>query len=134
MYAEKRRRKQWHDQNIKTQHFTEGDLVLMYTLKKHKQKLKKRGLGPFVVYQLSTSGVVGLKTLEGAQLPNFTNNSCLKCYEGPLTEEMLEQLHRANTYKEGQRLLKEQVELEAQSHRKHICKNIDNHRSLWSHA
>ena len=41
MYAEKRRQKHWHDQNIKTNHFKQGDLVLLYTLKKHKCKLKK---------------------------------------------------------------------------------------------
>ena len=36
MYAEKRRRKHWHDWNIKTKRFKKGDLVLFYTLKKHK--------------------------------------------------------------------------------------------------
>ena len=62
MYAEKRRRKHWHDQNIKTTHFKQGDLVLLYTLKKHKCKLKKCGLGPFVVSELTTSGAVRLET------------------------------------------------------------------------
>ena len=84
-----------------------GDLVLMYTLKKHKRKLKKRGLGPFVVNQLSTSGEIRLETLEGAEMPNFINGSCLNRYEEPLTEEILEKLHRAKTYKEGQRLISE---------------------------
>ena len=84
MYAEKRCRKQWHDQNIKAQRFKEGDLVLLYTLKKHKEKLKKRGLGPFVVNQLLSSGAVRLETLEGAEMPNFINGSRLKLYEEPL--------------------------------------------------
>ena len=114
MYAEKRRRKQWHDKNIKTQRFKVGDLVLMYTLKKHKRKLKKRGLGPFVVNTLSTSGAVRLETLEGAHMPNFINGSRLKCYEEPLIEKTLEQLHRSATYREGQRILREEAKKEAQ--------------------
>ena len=120
MYAEKRRRKQWPDQNIKAQRFKEGDLVLLYTLKKHKRKLKKRGLGPFVVNQLLRSGAVRLETLEGAEMPNFINGSRLKLYEERLTEEMLEKLHRAKTYKEGQRLLREEAQKEAQRHRKRM--------------
>ena len=58
MYAEKCRRKHWHDQNI---------------LKKHKRKLKKRGLGPFVVSEITSSGAIRLETLDGAQMPNFIN-------------------------------------------------------------
>ena len=46
MYAEKRRRKQWFDKNLKDRNFAVGDLVLLYTLKKNRRKLKKRGLGP----------------------------------------------------------------------------------------
>ena len=52
MYAEKRRRKQWFDRNLKEKHFVVGDLVLLYTLKKNKRKLKKRGLGPYVIHSL----------------------------------------------------------------------------------
>ena len=92
MYAKKRRRKHWHDQNIKTNCFKQGDLVLLYTLKKHKHKLKKQGLGPFVVSELTTSGEVKLETLEGAQMPNFVNGSHLKKYELPLIEKMMTQL------------------------------------------
>lgn len=49
MYAEKRRRKQWFDKNLKDQNFAIGDLALLYTLKKNKCKLKKRRLGPYVI-------------------------------------------------------------------------------------
>ena len=31
MYVEKRRRKAWHDKNLRLQGFKEGDLVLLYT-------------------------------------------------------------------------------------------------------
>ena len=41
MYAEKCRRKQWFDKNLKEQNFAIGDLVLLYTLKKNKRKLQK---------------------------------------------------------------------------------------------
>ncbi len=117
MYAEKRRRKHWHDQNIKTKWFQQGDLVLLYTLKKHKRKLKKRGIGPFVVSELTSSGAVRLETLDGAQMPNFINGSRLKKFEQPLTEGMIQQLHQAKTYKEGQIQLKEQAQIEAQERR-----------------
>ena len=50
MYAEKCQRKQWFDKNLKEQNFVVGDLVLLYTLKKNKQKLKKWGLGPYVIH------------------------------------------------------------------------------------
>ena len=113
MYAEKCRRKHWHDQNIKTNRFQKGDLVLLYTLKKHKRKLKKRGLGPFVVSELTSSGAVRLETLEGAQMPNFINGSHLKKYEEPLTEDMLQQLHATKTYKEGQEQLKAKAQQES---------------------
>ena len=68
MYAEKRRRKHWHDQYVKTNRFQEGDLVLLYTLRKHKRKLKKQGLGPFVILELRSSGAVRLETLNGEKM------------------------------------------------------------------
>ena len=117
MYA---RRKHWHDQNIKTNRFQKGDLVLLYTLKKHKRKLKKRGLGPFVVSELTSSGAVRLETLEGAQMPNFINGSRLKKYKEPLTEDMLQQLHAAKTYKEGQEQLKAKAQQESKERTKQI--------------
>ena len=92
IYAEKRRQKKWHDSNVKTGRFCEGDLVLLYTLKKHKRKLKMRGLGPFVINTLSTSGAVRLETLEGEQMTNFINGSRIKKYEEPLTQDMLMRL------------------------------------------
>ena len=52
IYAEKHRQKRWHDQHVTTGQFWKGDLVLLYTLKKLKHKLKMRGLGPFVINEL----------------------------------------------------------------------------------
>ena len=93
---------------------------ILYTLKKHKRKLKKRGLGPFVVSELTLSGAVRLETLEGAQMPNFINGSRLKKYEEPLTEDMLQQLHAAKTYKEGQEQLKAKAQQESKERTKQI--------------
>ena len=54
MYVEKRRQKRWqHDNNLRTKEFHKGTLVLVYTLKQHKRKLKLRGLGPFVINEIS---------------------------------------------------------------------------------
>ena len=115
IYAEKRRRKHWYDQHVKSNRFQAGDLVLLYTLKKHKCKLKHRGLGPFVISELQSSGAVRLETLDGEQMPNFINGSRIKKYEEPLTEDILLRLHSARTLKEGQALLKKQAQDEARA-------------------
>ena len=52
MYALKHRQKSFHNAKIKTKEFKKGDLVLAYTLKQHASKLKKRGLGPYVVHDI----------------------------------------------------------------------------------
>ena len=49
MYAQKRRQKKFHYAHIVNKDFQIGDLVLAYTLKKHTSKLKKRGMGPYVI-------------------------------------------------------------------------------------
>ena len=71
--------------------------MLLYTLKKPKQKLKKHKLGPFVINELTSSGAIRLETLDGAQMPNFINGSFLKKYEEPLTKHMIQQLHQPKT-------------------------------------
>ena len=71
MYAEKRRCKQWFDKNLKERNFVVGDLVLLYILKKNKMKLKKRGLGPYVIHSLLSSGAVKLSTLDGEEMSTF---------------------------------------------------------------
>ena len=88
---------------------------MLYTLKKHKRKLKGRGLGPFVIAELQSSGAVRLEALDGEQMPNFINGSPLKKYEEPLTKEILQRLHSTRTVKEGQDLLKQQAQDKAKA-------------------
>ena len=52
IYVEKKCRKHWYDQHVKSNCFQAGDLVLLYTLKKHKRKLKCCGLGASVIKEL----------------------------------------------------------------------------------
>ena len=85
----------------------------MYTLKKHKQKLKMRGLGPHVINDITSGGAVCLETLEGEPMANFINGSCLKRFHEPLTEEMLEKMHAARTRKEALETMKKEAQEEA---------------------
>ena len=78
MYAKKKRHKHFHDQYLKTKCFCRGDLVLLYTLKKHKRKLKLRRLGPFVDSDLIMNEEVWLETLDGEPMGNYINDSQLK--------------------------------------------------------
>ena len=87
--------------------------MLLYTLKKHKRKLKKRGLGSYVIFELNNSGAVRLETLDGEPMANFINGSRLKRFEEPLTETMLQQLLLAKNRKEGLEQLKKQDREEA---------------------
>ena len=113
MYAEKRRRKQWFDKNLKDKNFAVGDLVLLYTLKKNKRKLKKQGLGPYVIVSLLSSGAVKLATLEGEEKATYINNSWLEKFYEPLTLEILEQIHSAKSKKEALKTLKQDAQNEA---------------------
>ena len=106
MYVEKRRRKAWHDKNLRLQEFKEGDLVLLYTLKKAKRKLTPRGLGPYVINTITNGGAVRLETLDGQQMANFINGSRLRRYQEPLTEDILARLHAAKNEKERRHKLK----------------------------
>ncbi|MCO5548049.1 hypothetical protein L7F22_001505 [Adiantum nelumboides] len=114
MYVEKRRRKAWYDKNLRVQEFKEGDLVLLYSLKKDKQKLTPRGIGPYVINTITNGGAVRLETLEGEQMANFINGSRLRRYHEPLTDEILERLHAAKNKKERN----EQIKIEAQEEAK----------------
>ena len=100
IYAEKRCQKRWHDTHVKTGPFRKGDLVLLYTLKKNKRKLKMRGLGPFVINDLSPSGAVRLENLDEEPMANFINGSHVKKYNKPLTQEILDRMHSAKTRKD----------------------------------
>ena len=77
-----------------------GDLVLVYTLKQHLSKLKKRGMGPFVIHELSASGAVQLATLDGEPMANWISGCRIKKYHEPLTQEILQRLHNAKERKQ----------------------------------
>ena len=96
IYADKRRQKHWYDNKVRTKQFRKGDLVLVYTLKKHKRKLKMRGLGPYVINEITSGGAVRLEDLDGEPMANFINGSCLKRFHEPLTPEMLDKMHAGN--------------------------------------
>ena len=113
MYAKKCWRKQWFDKNLKERNFVVGDLVLLYTLKKNKPKLKKWGLRPYVIHSLLSSGAVKLATLDGEEMSTFINGSRLKKFYEPLTQPMLDQIHSAKTKKEALETLKLEAQEEA---------------------
>ena len=85
MYAQKRRLKKFHDAHIINKEFKKGDLVLAYTLKQHTSKLKKHGMGPFVIHDLSSSGAVHLATLDGEPMTSWISGCRLKKYHESLT-------------------------------------------------
>ncbi len=99
MYAQKRRLKKFHDAHIVNKEFQKGDLVLAYTLKQHTSKLKKRGMGPYIIHDLSSSGAVHLATLDGEPMANWISGCRLKKYKEPLTDEILQRLHATKEQK-----------------------------------
>ena len=127
MYVEKCRRKQWFDKNLKDRNSAVGDLVLLYTLKKNKRKLKKQGLGPYVIHTILKSGAIRLATLDGEEMTAFINGSRLKKFYEPLTQEMLDQLHSVKTKKQALELLKRDAQDEAKERKqnassaRHTC-------------
>ena len=74
--------------------------MLVYTLKQHIGKFKKRGFGPCVVEEISAGGAVKLSTLDGEIMSNWISGCRLKKYQLPLTNEMLERMHAAKNRKE----------------------------------
>ena len=117
MYANKRRQKEFFDKHVRTKEFAIGDYVLVYTLKQHAQKLKKQGMGPYVIKDLSPSGAVKLATLEGGEIPNWISGCRLKKYHLPLTQDMLLKIHlekertkeKAQVVEEAQAEAKERI-------------------------
>ena len=86
----------------------------MFTLKKHKCKLKMRGLGPYVINEITSGGVVCLDTLDGEPMANFINGSSLKHFHEPLTQDMLERMHAVKTRKEALETMKSETQEDAQ--------------------
>ncbi|MCO5559629.1 hypothetical protein L7F22_013230 [Adiantum nelumboides] len=110
IYAQKRKQKQFFDSHLLTKIFKKGDLVLVYSLKQHIPKFKKKGNGPFVIEDLSPSGAVKLSTLDGEPMANWISGCRLKKYHLPLTNELLERMHAAKQ----RRVKRQQIIDEAQ--------------------
>ncbi len=70
-------------------------------------------MGPYVIHNLSTSGVVHLETLEGERMANWISGCRLKKYHETLTPELLERLHAAKARKQNKQLEKQQAQAEA---------------------
>ena len=85
--------KEFHDRHVKSKEFQIGDYVLVYTLQQKTKKLKKRGMGPFVINAISSSGANKLASIEGQEMPNWISGCRLKKYYLPLTNDMLEREH-----------------------------------------
>ena len=113
IYAENHRQKEWYDSKVHTKEFQKGDLVLVFTLKKHAQKLKMRGLEPYVINEITFGGAVCLETLDGEPMANFINGSCLKHFHEPLTPKILEKMHAAMTRKLAIENMKKEAQEEA---------------------
>ena len=90
-----------------------GDLFLVYTLKPHIGKFKKRGFGPCLIEEISPSGAVKLSTLNGETMSNWISGCCIKKYELPLTNDMLEHMHAAKNRKEATRSQKAKAQAKA---------------------
>ena len=95
-------------------------MVLLYTLKKLKRKLKMQGLGPFVINELKSSGAVRLETLDGEQMVSFINGSRLRLYNEPLTQEMMDRMNVAKTRHARAALLKKEAQDKANARAKAI--------------
>ena len=78
MAVEKHRRKAWYDKTLCKKELHDGDLALLFSSKKHKEKLKLTRTGPYVVHHINDNGAVLLKTLEGELFPGYINGSRLK--------------------------------------------------------
>lgn len=124
MYAQKRRLKNFHDAHIINKEFKTGDLVLAYTLKQHTSKLKKWGVGPHVIHDLSNSGAVHLTTLDGEPMANWISGCRLKKFHEPLTTDILKRLRAAKERKQR----KEDIKHEAQEESKERANKLRQRR------
>ncbi|MCO5600156.1 hypothetical protein L7F22_054264 [Adiantum nelumboides] len=86
-------------QHVINKEFATGNYVLMYTLKQHSKKLKKRENGPYVIHDISSSGAIKLATLEREEMLNWISGCRLKKYQLPLTTKMLTKIHSAKEQK-----------------------------------
>ena len=78
--AHKQQKKAWHERNIKTNNISVGDLVLLYDSKISGKpcKLETTWMGPYIIEDLNSNGLVRLKTLQGQVFPKVVNGVRLK--------------------------------------------------------
>ena len=96
---------------------------MVYTLKPHISKFQKRGFGPCVIEEISSSGAVKLLTLDGETISNWISGCQIKKYELPLTNDMLEHMHATKNRKEIAKMQK----VEAQAKSKESIQRIEKH-------
>ena len=72
-----------------------------------------RGLGPYVINEITSRGAACLETLDGEPMANFINGSCLKHFHEPLTPKMLEKMHATKTKKLAIKNVKKEAQDEA---------------------
>ena len=85
----------------------------MYTLKPHLGKFKKRGFGPCVIEEISSSGAVKLSTLDEEIMSNWTSGCRIKKCHLPLTNDILERMHATKNKKEAAKQQKVEAQVEA---------------------
>ena len=61
-------------------------MVLLYSSKKHKGKLKLTGNGPYRIDHIYPTDAIMLRDLEGNYFPDLINDSRLKKYHCPIEE------------------------------------------------
>ncbi|RYA70906.1 hypothetical protein DD595_25390, partial [Enterobacter cloacae complex sp. 4DZ3-17B2] len=105
--------KEFFDKHVRTKEFKVGDYVLVYTLKQHAKKLKKRGMGPLVIKDLSPSGAVKLATLDGEEMPNWISGCRVKKYLLPLTQDLLLKIHQEKLRVQKKKKIVEEAKAEA---------------------
>ena len=62
-------------------------------LKEFVAKFTKCGQGPYVIANLSSSGVVKLSTLDGEEMPNWISGCRMKLYERLVNKKQLDKIH-----------------------------------------
>ena len=131
IFAQKRRQKRFHNAHITTKKYKAGDLVLAYMLKQHIGKLKKRGLGPFVIVNTSSSGALKLATLDGEEMPNWISGCRVKKYFEPLTTEMLQRMHAAKGRALNKKKMIEDAQRESKKKKKHPRAAMAKDEGRW---
>ena len=89
--VQKAREKAWHDRNIKSKAFKEGELVLLYDSKfvKFLGKFHMHWLGPYQVKYVTDGGAAKPAKLNNEKIPTLVNGSRLKLYRDNLPTQLI---------------------------------------------